>query len=142
MTDHRVAALRGRILARKGEASPIFALRRLLGPVAAAWNEVVNPIADPASPGQFCSGLGLGLLIRRRSTIIPADNSPASGAQHRPVAAAAIRASRGKRRQLTVRLPLDQFRRFKDLASRSGRTYQNVLETATQAYLEQTVPLR
>ena len=142
MTVHRVATLRGRVLARKGEASPISALRRLVGPVAAAWNEVVNPIADPASPGHNCSGLGLGLLIRRRSTIIPADNSPASGARHRPVAAAAVRARKGKRRQLTVRLPLDQFRRFKDLAGRSGRTYQNVLETATQAYLEQTVPLR
>ncbi len=140
MTVHRVAALRGRVPARKGEASPISALRRLVGPVAAAWNDVVNPIADPARPGQFCSGLGL--LIRRRSTIIPADNSPASGARHRPVAAAAVRARKGKRRQLTVRLPLDQFRRFKDLAGRSGRTYQNVLETATQAYLEQTVPLR
>ena len=126
MAVHRVAALRGRVLARKGEASPISALRRLVGPVAAAWNDVVNPIADPASPGHNCSGLGL--LIRRRSTIIPG--------------AAAVRARKGKRRQLTVRLPLDRFRRFKELAGRSGRTYQNVLETATQAYLEQTVPLR
>ncbi len=142
MTVHRVAALRGRVLARKGEASPICALGRLVGPVAAARNEAVNPIADPASPGDYCSGLGLRLLIRRRSTIIPPDNSPASAAQHRPVAAAAVRARKGKRRQLTVRFPLDQFRRFKDLAGRAGRTYQNILETATHAYLEQTVPLR
>ncbi len=140
MTIHAVATLLGRVLARKGEASPILAFERHVGPVTAARNEVVKPIADPASPGHYCSGLGL--LIRRRSTIIPPDTSPASAAQHRPVAAVAVRARKGKRRQLTVRLPLDQFRRFKNLAGRSGRTYQNVLETATHAYLEQTGPRR
>ncbi len=142
MTAHRVAALLGRVLARKGEASPILAFEHLVGPVAAARNEGVNPIADPASPGHYCSSLGLGLLIRRRSTIIPPDDSPASAAQHGPVVVAAVRARKGKRRQLTVRLPLNQFRLLKDLAGRGGRTYQNVLETATHAYLEQAVPLR
>ncbi len=142
MTDRTVAALLGRVLAHKGEASPVLAFEHLVGPVAAARSEVVNPIADPASPGHCCSGLGFGLLIRRRSTIISPDNSPASAALHRPLGAAAVRARKGKRRQLTVRLPLDQFRRFKDLAGRAGRTYQNILETATHAYLERTVPLR
>ncbi len=137
MTDHTVAALLGRVLARKGKASPFLAFEHLMGPVAAARNEGVNPIADPASPGHYRSGLGLGLLIRRRSTIIPPDNSPASAAQHRPVVVAAVRTRKGKRRQLTVRLPLDQFRRFKDLAGRSGGTYQDILASATHAYLEQ-----
>jgi hypothetical protein len=42
-----------------------------------------------------------------------------------------------KRRKLTVRLGLDDFDRFKAHADDSGRTYQDIIATATLAYLDE-----
>ena len=57
----------------------------------------------------------------------------------RPRAGAGDRAgaaNRGPRRKLTVRLESDDFRRLKTHAGEAGRTYQDVLATAANLYLD------
>jgi len=147
------------VLAPKGEASPILAFAGAGRAPAASppiWEarpwprheagERIRPAAkaSPAALGGGGSGLGLGLLIRRRpafasAPLAPVANpvAPRPSEPHGAAPAAACRTRTAARRQLTVRLPFDQFHRFHDLARRDGRTYQNVLATATHAYLEQ-----
>lgn len=70
-----------------------------------------------------------------RQASVPAAASPAPG---QAKAAKPERKRKRPRRQLTVRLPVEQFGRFNALAKQSGHTYQDILATATEVYLEQT----
>jgi hypothetical protein len=138
MTDRKLSALFGLVLAPKGEASPILAFEGPGRPQA----------ASPDTWGRG-SGHGLSLLIRRQPDFAAAHIAPLShpvaaraSEPHGPAPSAAFPAPKRKRRQLTVRLPFDQFHRFHDLARRGGRTYQDILATATHAYLEHLAPRR
>lgn len=145
MTDRNLSALLGLVLAPKGEAAPTLALEGPGRPRAASpttwggrsWprHEAVRRVAEATGASQAAprgGGLahGLGLLIRRRSgfAVAPVLNP--------------VPAPRAKRRQLTVRLPFDQFHRLHDLARRGGHTYQDILATATHACLERFAPRR
>ncbi len=68
-------------------------------------------------------------------------SEPPAAASPAPAQAKAAKPGRKRkrsRRQLTVRLPVEQFARFNALAKQSGYTYQDILATATSLYLEQT----
>ena len=41
-----------------------------------------------------------------------------------------------RRRKLTARLPMDQFQRFKSYADATDRTYQDIIASATEEYLD------
>jgi predicted DNA-binding protein len=103
-----------------------------------------TPRAAPAATGAEGS---LAKLIHRRGG--PRRKAPAARQASKPPATASPARAQAKaakpgrkrkrpRRQLTVRLPVEQFARFNALAKQSGYTYQDILATATSAYLEKT----
>ena len=164
MKNLKIAVLNGLLFARKGEAAPAAALayaaagvsrgrfRRRLRPTSPGAAEWPGRGPEPVSGQQARAAVTLGFdpggaegkapsnggdvlsslsdLIRRHVVV----EGPA--AQPAPTRAARSR----RRHQLTVRLDLDDFGRFKDFAQRSDRTYQHVLATAAMAYLDQMAP--
>ncbi len=133
-------------------------LDNIVGEVAP---DTVEPASQPPPPAAGAAvGGSLAWLIHRRVDPRPRDpgsrppprgaspQGPAPRAAGLPAAAtspspAEATAKGAKperkrpRRQLTVRLPIDEFARFEALAKETGQTYQGILATATNAYLEQ-----
>ncbi len=164
MKDWKAIVLNGLLFARKGEAAPAPALayagaavsrgrfRHPHQPTSAGGAERGDRGPKPLSPRQARAAVTLAFdpggaekkapstdddflpslsdLIRRHVAVEEPAARPA------PTRAAG---SRG-RHQLTVRLDLDDFDRFKDFAQRRGFTYQHVLATAAMAYLDQVAP--
>ncbi len=103
----------------------------------------------PQAPGSRTSAPEAAPPPQAKAPQRPVSKAPAARQASEPAAAAAPAPAQAKaakpgrtrnrpRRQLTVRLPVEQFARFNALAKQSGYTYQEILATATSVYLEQT----
>ncbi len=134
------------------------ALDSIVGEVAP---DTVEPASQPPPPAAAAGG-SLAWLIHRRVDPRPRDpgsrppprgappQGPGPRAAELPAAATSpssveatakgakpARKRKRPRRQLTVRFPIDEFARLEALAKETGQTYQDILATATNAYLEQ-----
>ena len=104
----------------------------------------------PQAPGSRTSAPEAAPPPQAKAPQRPMSKAPAARQASEPAAAAAPAPAQAKaakpgrtrkrpRRQLTVRLPVEQFARFSALAKQGGHTYQDILATATDVYLEQSV---
>lgn len=102
----------------------------------------------PQAPGSRTSAPEAAPPPQAKAPQRPVSKAPAARQASEPAAASPApaqakaakpgRKRKRPRRQLTVRLPVAQFARFSALAKQGGHTYQDILATATDVYLEQS----
>lgn len=162
MAENNLRFLNARLFARKGEAIP--AVLPADGDDGTAWVAADSPIDAGVKKAAAAVGASkrspLSFLIQRRSrtaddgAAVPAMAEKKRGLvpQSKALAAdmsgvllesvretlkefEAARTGREPRRQLTVRLSQEDFRRVKSLAGVWGTTYQSLLEKGVRSYV-------
>ncbi|MBI3710089.1 MAG: hypothetical protein HY246_20780 [Proteobacteria bacterium] len=124
-------------------ATNVVALRAALGMAAPVVPVRPVPEARPLAPSVPAAALSTSPALPAMTTAGVGSAAAMPAAVPATHAADANSASeQNRRRQLTVRLCHGEFRRLVGIAERTRRTFQDILSSATKAYLDIVAPKR
>ncbi len=158
MSEHLLPSMNRSLFARKGEAVPAI----LTGGHSSTRPDAVDGVGEsPVSRPHRSGPSPLSFLIHRQgrspASVSSQEAAPKAqvftprfgeaGRPRQPLCGTKLETNRmlasrqrTQRRQLTVRLTLDEFRRFEAAARSQRTTFQSLMETGINRYLDVVMP--